>query len=120
MTTSGTSHYPAKNWLTTVYTVYGDTFTSACDIAPVSAAAFDPDGGRLLFGYQRLYADDLASGQTTLLQSPALAGEDVLSYIALNPQSEQIALATFDRDIYFSQDDGRTWEQIVEEGSGVS
>ena len=99
---------------------YGDTFTRVGEITPISAAAFDPDGGRLLFGYQSLYAYALATGQITSFQSPALTGEDALNYIALNPQSEQIALATFNRNTYFSQNDGQTWEQIAEEGSGVN
>lgn len=99
---------------------YGDTFTRVGETAPVSAAAFDPDGRRLFFGYQSLYAYDLTSGQTTALQSPSLTGEDAISYITLNTQSNQIALATFNRNIYFSQDDGQAWEQIAEEGNGRS
>lgn len=98
---------------------YGNSFTRVGEITPVSAAAFDQDGGRLLFGYQSLYAYALATGQITSFQSPALTGEDALNYIALNPQSDQIALATFSRNIYLSHDGGQTWEQIAEKGSGT-
>lgn len=58
------------------------------------------------------FADDLTTGQTTTVPSPALTGEDAFSYIALNAPSDQIALATFNRNIYLSQDGGQTWEQI--------
>jgi hypothetical protein len=97
---------------------YGDTFTRIGDTMPVSTATFDPDGDRLLFGYQSLFAYDMATGQTTSFPSPAVTGNDAISNVAVNTQSDQIALATFNRNIYLSQDDGQEWEQIAVEGNG--
>ncbi len=97
---------------------YGDTFTRIGDTAPVSTVTFDPDGGRLLFGYQSLYAYDTATGQTTTFPSPEVTGNDAISNVAVNAQSDQIALATFNRNIYLSQNDGQEWEQIAVEGNG--
>ena len=97
---------------------YGGTFTRVGDTAPVSAAAFDPDGGRLLFGYQSLYAYDMATAQAASFTSPAITGNDAISYVAVSALSTQIALATFNKNIYLSQNDGQEWEQIAVEGIG--
>ena len=74
----------------------------------------------MLFGYQSLYTYDMETGQTASFPSPTITGNDAVSYVALNAQSDEIALATINKDIYLSHDDGQTWEQIAEEGSGSS
>ncbi|MBZ0294898.1 MAG: glycosyl hydrolase [Anaerolineae bacterium] len=95
---------------------YGDTFTRVGDPAPVTAVTFDPNGERLLFAYQGLSAYDLATGQTASFQTPSVTGDDAVGYIAVNPASDQIAFATFARDIYLSEDKGQSWEAIAEQG----
>lgn len=95
---------------------YGDTFTRVGDAAPVTAVTFDPNGERLLFAYQGLSAYDLATGQTASFQTPSVTGDDAVGYIAVNPVSDQIAFATFARDIYLSEDEGQSWEAIAEQG----
>lgn len=97
---------------------YGDTFTRVGDTAPVTAATFDAEGERLLFGYQGLSAYDLSTGQTASFQTPSVAGDDAVGYIAINPVSVQIAFATFNKDIYLSQNNGQSWEAIAEQGLG--
>jgi hypothetical protein len=42
---------------------------------------------------------------------------DAVAYIAQNPKDPaEIAIATFQRDVYVSKDLGKTWKQIVKEG----
>ncbi len=98
---------------------YGNTFEPIVEGEPVTAATFSPDGKKLLFGYQKLYAYDLASKQTDELQIPAIAEDDAIGYLAVNPAEPQtIALATFGRNLYLSNDSGETWQQIAQEGKG--
>jgi hypothetical protein len=100
-------------------TDYGDSFTRIGQAAPVTAVAFHPGGQALLFGASQLSVYNLASEQTTAVPSPNIAGDDAIGYIAVNPvQNEEIALATFNRDIYLSSDGGQTWQQIAEDGKG--
>lgn len=99
---------------------YGDTFMRVGDAAPVTAVTFDPNGEQLLFAYQGLFSYDLASGQINTFQVPPVTGDDAVGYIAINPVSEQIAFATFARDIYLSQSNGQSWEAIAEQGVGGS
>lgn len=97
---------------------YGDTFTRIGDASPVTAVTFDLDGERLLFAYQELFAYDLTSGQIDTFQIPAVTGDDATAYITVNPVSDQIAFATFNKDIYLSQNNGQSWETIAEQGLG--
>ena len=99
-------------------TDYGNTFAQISQAAPVTSVAFDPRGQRLLFGYQPLNSYDLESEQISTLNTPTITGEDAINYIAVNPLSEQIAIATFFLDIYFSSDNGKTWDQIAQQGVG--
>lgn len=101
-------------------TDFGNTFTPAGEEGTVTAVTFHPEGQTLLFGYQALYLYDLASQQVTALSPPTIAPEDAISYIAVNPVNpDVIALATFARDIYLSEDGGQTWRPIVQAGAGI-
>lgn len=85
----------------------------------VTAVIFHPNGEMLLFGANELFAYDLPSGELTELPAPSLAEGDTMGYIAVNPlDNDEIALATFGRDIFLSPDGGQTWSQIAEEGKG--
>lgn len=100
-------------------TDYGDSFTRIGSTAPVTAVAFHPNGQSLLFGANQLSTYDLASEQVTAVPTPAVAADDAVGYIAVNPVQEgEIALATFNRDIYLSSDGGQTWQQIAKQGKG--
>lgn len=99
---------------------YGNTFTLTGDTSPVSAAAFAPDGAMLLFGYQSLYTLNLSNGETTLIQVPSIAETDAVAYIGVNPMTNAIAFATINKDIYLSQANRQSWEQIAEQGMGRS
>lgn len=96
---------------------YGDTFQRIGESTPVSAVTFDPGGSWLYFGYTGQNRYDLGSGEIETLQIPDISG-DAIGYIAVNPATGEIVLATFGKDIYLSQDNGLSWEQIAERGVG--
>jgi len=101
-------------------TNYGETFEPIDTSGPVTTAAFSPDGARLLFGADTLSVYELESKQTTALKAPALAPQDALSYIAINPvRPNELAVATIERNIFRSLDGGQTWQQIAKDGVGV-
>ena len=101
-------------------TDYGNTFTPIAAGTPVTAVSFSPVGETLLYGYQTLSAYNLASQQITALTTPAIAAEDAVSYLAVNPaKPDTLALATFNRDLYLSQDGGQDWQPIAQAGQGT-
>ena len=96
----------------------GQTFTRIATDAPISAVSFEPDGKALLFGYKTLSSYDLATKQSSTLTTPAISGDDALLYIAINPISNEIAFATFSKNIYLSKDNRQSWAQIAQQGIG--
>ncbi|HUF37580.1 MAG TPA: hypothetical protein VMN57_03570 [Anaerolineales bacterium] len=97
---------------------FGDT-SALISPGPVTATAFAPDGKSLLFGALSLFSYGLESGQIATLPSPALAGDNAITNIAVNPaRPGEIALATSEIDVYLSPDGGATWRQIAENGKG--
>ena len=98
---------------------YGGTFEHIGEAGPVTTVAFSPNGEQLSFGYTTLAAYDLATKQIDSLQIPAIAADDAIGYIAVNPaQPDEIAFATFGRDIYLSIDGGQSWQPIAQNGKG--
>ena len=96
---------------------FGATFTRISDANIVTSVAFDPDGERLLFGFDNLFSYSLSNGQiTSLAVSPDIDADQAILYIALNPVDEALAFATSDRDIYLSPNGGESWEQIAADG----
>lgn len=89
----------------------------------VLAASFDLDGQQLWFstytGEAGLARISLKSGaKAEAVRLPALT-DDAVAYIAQNPvRRSEIAIATFKRNVFVSQDQGRTWTQIAKEGVG--
>jgi len=98
---------------------FGNTFELVGETAPVTAVSFNPNGEELLSGYQSLYTYSLATKQVTPLTAPEISSQDAIAYIAMNPQNaDEIALATFEKDIYLSKNSGQSWDQIAVEGKG--
>jgi photosystem II stability/assembly factor-like uncharacterized protein len=57
------------------------------------------------------------TGQTETLSLPPLHN-DAVSYMAQNPANPHTwAIATFQRDVYLSSDNGKAWTQIAEQGA---
>jgi WD40 repeat protein len=100
-------------------TDYGSSFVSIGPSEPVSAVAFSPNGNRLFFGLNTLSVYDIASKQSTVLSTLPLAANDAIGFIAANPvRADELAAATFGRNIYRSRDGGRSWQQIAKDGMG--
>lgn len=99
-------------------TDYGQNFSQLSNSVPVTSASFAPTGNRLFFGYQNVYSHDLTTGKTDVLPSPTITGNDAITYIVVNPVSSEIAIATFNKDIYLSNDQTRSWKQIAQQGIG--
>lgn len=97
---------------------YGDNFVQIGSLVPASSVSFDPNGERLIFGYQTLFSYNLSNAQILPLETPPIGNQDALGYVAINPVSDQIAIATFNKDIYLSLDGGQSWEVIAEGGIG--
>jgi hypothetical protein len=100
-------------------TDHGDSFAQVGDAAPVTAVTFHPNGETLYFGYKVLYQYELSDGTIDTLSIPPLIGDDGITYIALNPVSNEIALATFSKNLYRSKDGGQSWQQIARQGEGL-
>lgn len=96
---------------------FGATFTRISDANIVTSVAFDPDGERLLFGFDSLFSYALSDGQiTSLAVSPTIDVNQAILYIALNPTGDELAVATSDRDIFYSPNEGQSWQQIAVDG----
>ncbi len=100
-------------------TDHGNTFTLLAQSAPATAASFSPAGDRLFFGYQTITAYELESGELSPVAAPSIAADDAIAYLAVSSQAVEMAVATFNRNIYFSEDDGNGWTTIVEDGKAV-
>lgn len=98
----------------------GDTFQKIGAVE-VAAVYFDLNGKQLWFstsdGQAGLTRLDLDSRQTSQISLGPMK-KDAVAYIAQNPaKRNEYAIATFQRSVYTSQDEGKTWTQIAEIGS---
>ena len=101
-------------------TDFGASFTRIGNISGVTAVSFHPNGGSILFGNTGLYMYNLANQQTETLSIPLLAANDFIAFIAVSPVNEDIAFATFGKNIYLTRDNGQNWVQIAREGLGIN
>lgn len=102
-----------------------DTFERLGEPGYVLAVSFDVDGEHLWFSG---YAADKPTLMRVRAASDAKAsdvalppmGEDAVARIAQNPvRSTEIAIATFKRNVFVSQDLGKTWTQIAVTGAAT-
>jgi len=76
-------------------------------------------GEQPLFGYNALYVSDRAGKQVSSLETPPIAADDAIGYIAINPaQLGEMTFATFGRDICLSRDGGQSWRPIAQDRKG--
>lgn len=99
---------------------YGDSFEQVGEPGVVTALTFTPNGDTLLFGLNQLFAYSLAEQQITPLPTPPMTADDAISNIAVNPaRPDEIALATYSKNIYLSADGGQNWTQIAAAGKAT-
>ena len=99
---------------------HGEDFAAAATGPQATSVAFDLDGTHLWFGGYRNAATltrmALKTRKAEPIAIPAMT-QDAVAYIAQNPASRrQYAIATFTRDVYLSNDAGKTWKQIAAQG----
>lgn len=100
----------------------GERFAAVAPGVDGLAAYFELDGRHLWYGAfdgePILARVALEGGNAERVQLPALA-RDAVAYIAQNPaRRDELAIATFRRNVFLSPDSGRTWRQIAAEGQG--
>lgn len=98
----------------------GAHFRRALDNVQVPGVMFDATGTTVWVsafdGSGRLLLVDWKNGTRNERGLPSL-GQDAVAYIAQNPRDgRQIAIATFARSVYLSDDRGETWKQIADRG----
>lgn len=98
----------------------GDNFKRLTSGEQVFAAYFDLDEKQLWFSSYgskpALTRIDWSSGKKTIINLPPLT-QDAVAYIAQNPVSRnEYAIATFERNVYLTQDRGKKWAQIADRG----
>lgn len=86
----------------------------------VLAAFFDLDGKHLWYssyaGAPALTRLNWQTGQKRTATLPPIT-RDAIAYIAQNPKNtKEYAIATFERSVYLSRDEGKTWTQIADRG----
>jgi hypothetical protein len=99
-----------------------DSFEQLVDTRVVIAARFTLDGQHLWFstyaskpGLARIA---LKTGARAEEIPTPVHTEDAVAYIAQNPATHaEFAIATFKRNVFWSRDQGRTWKQIVKDGT---
>lgn len=97
----------------------GEKFQKIAD-GETAGVFFDLDKKHLWFsrveGKPGLARFNLDTKQTEAVSLPALEN-DAVAYIAQNPaKRNEYAIATFRRSIYLTQDEGKTWKRIADNG----
>jgi photosystem II stability/assembly factor-like uncharacterized protein len=96
---------------------HGQTFTVILEGRPVSTVMVLESGETAVATSGPDAALSIVSAETkqmVMIKSPNM---DVISFIAQNPvNSKELAVATEQKDIYISTDNGATWREIVSRG----
>jgi hypothetical protein len=98
----------------------GERFSALAPGVEGLAVYFELEGRHLWYGAfdgQPILARvALEGGDAERVPMPALA-RDAVAYLAQNPaRRDELAIATFRRNVFLSPDRGRTWRQIAAEG----
>lgn len=100
---------------------HGDNFEKLSDFQ-VTFLYFNLAGKLIVGGYAQgatLSELDIEKGEKTAIKIPALT-EDAVMYVAQNPVDEQeLVFATFNKDVYVSNDRGGNWTKIADKGNGI-
>lgn len=98
---------------------HGNSFEKLSISSPVTAVSFGHQNNLLVATQSDgvdLFQIDLSTQESVEFNVPDL-GEDAISYIKQNPANrDELVFATNKRDIYISNDDAATWNQLVDEG----
>ncbi len=102
---------------------YGQQFEKIGPTMQVIAIFFNAQGSLFAGGVgttATLNRIDIDSKETENITIPALTN-DAIAFIAQNPVNDQdMAISTFNKDVYHSIDQGKNWSKIVDQGKGTS
>lgn len=103
---------------------YGKAFIKLDDRMEVYSVFFDFNGQDLYYsGYDiapNLVKININNGRKQFIVLPELR-QDAVSFVAQNPKKKkQLAIATFNRNVYISNDAGKTWDKIANQGETLS
>lgn len=98
----------------------GDHFQRLTPALQITSVTFSNDGTKLIVGEWKdgalLVEIDWKTKETKGVAIPTL-GQDAVAYLAMNPKNQQEAVfATFNKNVYISKDNFKTWTQLVKEG----
>lgn len=98
----------------------GEHFQPIIPDVQVLSVSFSLDAKSLWFGsydkIPQLSILDLKTHEISALGLPPL-DQDAVAYLAQNPaNAQEWAMATLKRDVYLSQDEGKTWKAIAQAG----
>ncbi len=99
----------------------GESFKPVATASQGLSVFFDLDGKQLWYGTfndaARLLRETLTGGAAVDVKLPPL-GRDAVAYIAQNPaRRNEYAIASFERSVFLSTDEGRSWKQIAARGT---
>lgn len=102
---------------------YGDSFTLLIADRPATSLAF-MESGELLAAASapkvELLRIDVKTKQQTAINVPVQGG-DTISYVAGSPvQPKELAIATKNKEIYLSIDNGANWQHIADKGNIIN
>jgi photosystem II stability/assembly factor-like uncharacterized protein len=99
----------------------GQTFAAIYTKQPVSTLAFT-DNGDLLVGTAKadLVSINLETKQLVTVKTPVKTG-DVIAYVSGSPANpKEMAIATGNKDVYLSTDNGTAWRKIADQGLAIN
>lgn len=99
---------------------HGQSFVPIVKDIQTSAVSFSLQGQLYIAGIKGdesvLFRLDPDSTELKKVDIPAM-NSDAIVYFAENPKNpEQLAIATFEKDVYLSNDRGATWDKIADKG----
>ncbi|KRF18632.1 F510_1955 family glycosylhydrolase [Paenibacillus sp. Soil787] len=89
----------------------------------VTSLAFSNNGDLIVAtaNSQSMLQLNLSSKDKKDIKLPTLDKDDALSYIAQSPKdSNEIAIASFKKDVFISKDSGSSWSKIADKGIGIT
>jgi len=102
---------------------HAHSFKALDNSREVYAIWFDFDNSHLIYaGYDigaSLIRVDMDTGKRNTIRTPNM-NDDAIAYISQNPvDQQQLAIATFNRNVFISPDAGATWQQIADQGQTI-
>jgi photosystem II stability/assembly factor-like uncharacterized protein len=102
---------------------YGNSFEKIVSEGQATALSFNKQGELFIGGYQNqasLQRMDVNNRKVEEVNIPALS-EDAIAYFAQNPANDNHwVFATYNKDVYLSEDKGEKWTKIADQGKTIS